>query len=1013
MIKLNQLILSVTLVVFSMSQLFGQTNAALSATATTSYVSPWETLDAVNDGFTPSNSNDKSQGAYGNWNNPNSIQWVQYDWNEDQSINSVEVYWFDDNGGVLTPTTAYVEHWNGSSWIHLADVPLQKDAFNTANFSVLSTSRIRLSMLNPSQSTGILEWRAWTEAPGGNETNLALTATASTSYVSSWETLTAVNDDSNPSNSNDKSSGAYGNWNNPNSIQWVQYDWSSSVTVTSTEVYWFDDNGGVLTPTTAYVEYWNGSSWVNVGNVPTTKDAWNTLSIAQVSTTRVRISMLNPSQSTGILEWRVLGTAGGGGCNPTALTPYYQLNGGSWVSDTQIAASQGDEIQFGPHPSSGGSWSWTGPAGYSSGVREAIVSNVQVGQAGTYTSTHTNSCGAQSTLNFNVTVTGGGGGQGDPYTWPSYSPNISYNFADEFPSLPTPTQILNDCPQVVGTQSDDWWAFRWGPNANSLVTSNAITPMLERMNTDFEYFRDEMGWPPDLRAKNGYRSCIYLYGSGLCTDNASNTDLGGWQSAIYYNGQSWPMVLASYYPVYSFDPACTYSDKVAQQGAMVHEGIHSVLADLPGVKQSAWFHEGGNVWLQQTADARRTGDFSSMGSLNGTDFIAPFMPIECYSGWLQDGSFGGPSAEGVNMFENGQQICTWRTYLGGHQYSSSFPTFLGNTLGDGAVPWIWRYSPDRVLEGIADGIGGTQTRRLISEYRAKQALVDFGPWNSAIIALLDANFQLNVQAEWQPSWLNPAPWSATPYVSTTNNGGTLTPESRTTPGWSGGNQIPLHVAGNMVTVNFQPIGANMTCQLAYRATDGTPIYSEIVSSGNVSLRLDQAPANGVVIAIVANTDYIYEGESTRTAHFDYRIQLVEGVTGAADIYTKWYYFQNLGAGARKLASEAKVGADMSKYCSHSYHYTPHVAEVTNAIQPNFVMYPNPTDRGSELRLAFTNQHDLATSVSIVNSLGQVVFSDLVYGTELRIDPSQMPDKGLYVVTIKNSEIEQKQKLIVD
>ncbi|HEY0894439.1 MAG TPA: cellulose binding domain-containing protein, partial [Cellvibrio sp.] len=55
--------------------------------------------------------------------------------------------------------------------------------------------------------------------------NIAGLATATTSYVSAWETIRALNDNSNPANSNDKSAGAYGNWNNPNSIQWVQYDW--------------------------------------------------------------------------------------------------------------------------------------------------------------------------------------------------------------------------------------------------------------------------------------------------------------------------------------------------------------------------------------------------------------------------------------------------------------------------------------------------------------------------------------------------------------------------------------------------------------------------------------------------------------------------------------------------------------------------------------------------------------------------------------------------------------------
>jgi uncharacterized repeat protein (TIGR02543 family) len=475
---------------------------------------------------------------------------------------------------------------------------------------------------------------------------------------------------------------------------------------------------------------------------------------------------------------------------------------------------------------------------------------------------------------------------GNPYKWPAYSPNVRYNFKEQNPNFVEPTKVLNDCPQVVGEISDRWFVFRWGPTRNPTITDNAIRAMLARMNTDFAYFRDVMGWPADKRARNGYRSAVYLFGSGLCTDNASNTEGGGWQSAINYQGQSWPMVLASYIPIRSFD--AQYNDEF-QKGAMVHEGIHAVLADMPAVKQSAWFHEGGNVWLQQTADARRSGNYGSMGNLNATDFMAPFMPIECYSGWLVDGTFGGPSAEGVNKYNSsGAQLCTWRSTLGGHQYSSMFPTVLAQILGDGVIPWIWVNCPGRVLEGLAGGIGDAQMRRAIVQYRAKMALMDLGEWTKASLDLLNGNFGRNIGVEWEPSYMQPPAWRVTPYVSTTRNGDVLTPDPLTLPGWSGSNQIPLTVTGNTVTVNFQPIGANMTCQLAYRTTTGKPVYSEFVSSGNCTLRLDEAPASGVVIAVITNTDYAYKGEATRTAKYDYKLGLVTGVTGPASINTKWY-----------------------------------------------------------------------------------------------------------------------------
>lgn len=156
---------------------------------------------------------------------------------------------------------------------------------------------------------------------GGSGANIALSASASTSYVSSWETLSAVNDNSYPASSSDKSSGAYGNWNNPNSLQWVQYDWNQNYTLSATEVYWFDDNGGVLTPTTAYVEYFNGSQWVRCGEVPKVKNAWNRLALNNITTYRLRISMLNSAQSTGILEWRVWGVPAGGAVPTPTPTP--------------------------------------------------------------------------------------------------------------------------------------------------------------------------------------------------------------------------------------------------------------------------------------------------------------------------------------------------------------------------------------------------------------------------------------------------------------------------------------------------------------------------------------------------------------------------------------------------------------------------------------------------------------------------------------------------------------------
>lgn len=483
------------------------------------------------------------------------------------------------------------------------------------------------------------------------------------------------------------------------------------------------------------------------------------------------------------------------------------------------------------------------------------------------------------------------------YTWQEYSPTVAYDYQDEYGTLSPPTKVLddvtNDNGDPVGTYASGWWCFRWGSDKNSLVTEDAWIPMLERFNDDFSYITDVMRWPRDKRAREGYYSTVYLFGSGLSTDNASNTEGGGWQGTTWYNGQAWPMVLASYIPVYAFDPASGGGDDY-QTGSMIHEGIHCILSSMPGCKNAGWFHEGGNTWLQGTMEAQRSGRFDGMGWLSAGAAICPFMPIECYSGWLQDGSFGGPSAEGVNVYENGQQLCTWRNLLGGTQYGECFPHALEVILGPKSVAWIWRYSTQsgRVLQDLAEapgGLGETQIRRLIQEYRARQAFCDFGQWSYAYRRLLNNNWGVKIEEEYTPYWYDVDPWYVTCYAATTQSGSVLTPEARTLPGWSGANQIPLAVspAATEATVTFNPIGENMSCQLVYRDTSGDIHYGVPVSSGDCSIPLANV-RNNVVIAVICNTDYIYHGESTRTAKYDYRLSLGAGVTGKAAITTRWY-----------------------------------------------------------------------------------------------------------------------------
>ncbi|MFB6162590.1 MAG: right-handed parallel beta-helix repeat-containing protein [Halococcoides sp.] len=87
-------------------------------------------------------------------------------------------------------------------------------------------------------------------------------------------------------------------------------------------------------------------------------------------------------------------------CQPTAITPYLHVDGGSWQETATVTIESGQTVEFGPHPTEGGSWSWSGP-NLSASTREVTVSPTETS---TYTATYTNSCGVDSTMEFTVTV---------------------------------------------------------------------------------------------------------------------------------------------------------------------------------------------------------------------------------------------------------------------------------------------------------------------------------------------------------------------------------------------------------------------------------------------------------------------------------------------------------------------------------------------------------------------------------------------------------------------------------
>ena len=141
-------------------------------------------ISALNDGFTPENSSDRSHGIYAlrrEDSNESTSSWVQYEWTQQVTINKVEVYWAVDNpkSGAIpgssslqrmrAPQSYRILYWNGSDFVPVAQpqgLRTDLDTFNATTFEPVKTSKLRLEVVPQSGGVaGILEWKVFNYGP--------------------------------------------------------------------------------------------------------------------------------------------------------------------------------------------------------------------------------------------------------------------------------------------------------------------------------------------------------------------------------------------------------------------------------------------------------------------------------------------------------------------------------------------------------------------------------------------------------------------------------------------------------------------------------------------------------------------------------------------------------------------------------------------------------------------------------------------------------------------------------
>jgi DUF1680 family protein len=188
---------------------------------------------------------------------------------------------------------------------------------------ILSEGRPQGSIVKGQQDVLAIPYYAWANrGPGQMEVWVAreeakarplpLPTIASQSRVtaSGSGTVIGVNDLWEPSASNDQSHPVLHWWPAKGTAEWVQYDFAEPETISSAEVYWFDDTGEgeVRLPQSWRVLYKDGDAWkpMAAGPYNVAKDKYCSVSFQPVRTSAIRLEIqARKDFSIGVLEWKV------------------------------------------------------------------------------------------------------------------------------------------------------------------------------------------------------------------------------------------------------------------------------------------------------------------------------------------------------------------------------------------------------------------------------------------------------------------------------------------------------------------------------------------------------------------------------------------------------------------------------------------------------------------------------------------------------------------------------------
>jgi hypothetical protein len=135
-----------------------------SAKASASHCFENDSLEALQDGLEPANSNDHNIPRFTWWDHRGTGEWVQLDFPQSRKVSEVRLYWFDDtgNGECRLPSAWHLYYRDGEAWKEIEEAAgvAKADKWNISTFPAVETKALKVEVhLQSGFSGGLLGWK--------------------------------------------------------------------------------------------------------------------------------------------------------------------------------------------------------------------------------------------------------------------------------------------------------------------------------------------------------------------------------------------------------------------------------------------------------------------------------------------------------------------------------------------------------------------------------------------------------------------------------------------------------------------------------------------------------------------------------------------------------------------------------------------------------------------------------------------------------------------------------------